>query len=250
MENLIKEIIKSKKEVVFFSAHFDDAALSCSELISILTKRNIKVTVVNCFTNAHKGPYTFSGKKFLKISGDYMDATVFYRDREEEDRKALEFLGVKRIINLSLEDGLFRRNKNSNFIGKLIPEFSHIYPFFKFFITGNILKSDFAQKDLIKKIRTQKFRNSYIFAPLAIGNHVDHQITRNSVEKIFKEIIYYSDFPYNTKKQIKIPKNFKKHEHNVNIFQKEKMLKIYKTQFIGLFPNGKIPKHKEIYYIK
>ena len=35
-----------------------------------------------------------------------------------------------------------------------------------------------------------------VFAPLAIGRHVDHIITRDAAARLRFPVVYYSDFPY------------------------------------------------------
>ena len=35
-----------------------------------------------------------------------------------------------------------------------------------------------------------------LLAPLGIGNHVDHQLTRRAAEEVDLTLCYYSDFPY------------------------------------------------------
>jgi hypothetical protein len=40
-------------------------------------------------------------------------------------------------------------------------------------------------------------RRGQIVAPLAVGNHVDHQIVRQAAEEAFGgELLYYEDYPY------------------------------------------------------
>ncbi len=35
-----------------------------------------------------------------------------------------------------------------------------------------------------------------LVCPLALGNHVDHQLTRGSAEQLGQELWYYADYPY------------------------------------------------------
>lgn len=240
------DFIKNKK-LLFVSPHYDDAALSCGHLIKRLSGGNI-IYVVNIFTTSHKGPHTFSSKKFLKVSGN-TDALALYNDRKAEDFKALKWLGVKG-FDMSYQDAIFRRRSISIF-GRVLPELDHIYPFYK----AILWSSGHREKALSKKIENdlRKFnkRVDIVFLPLAIGGHVDHRIARRIGENVSKNIIYYSDFPYNINNPTTlVPAGYKKVEIPVDLKEKSVLLKFYKSQFGGLFKDGLVPKHKEIYFVK
>lgn len=248
--NLIDLIIKNKTKCLFISPHLDDAVLSCGALLGKLVNKT-DITVINVFTKSHKGPYTLSARKFLKDSGGYSDAAVLSEERFKEDRHALSKLNLK-VIDLGLMDALFRKKIKHNFFGRIIPELSHIYPTYKWHVIKKISSEDSALtklKNIIKKFINGK--NVVVFAPYAIGNHVDHLIARNVCEELFDNLILYSDFPYNIHTDnYGVCKNAqRKVELEVNLDEKSKLIKLYKTQFQGLFPNGKVPYHKEVYFI-
>lgn len=245
--DLVKEIINKKTTCVFVSPHQDDAILSCGELISQFSGKTT-IIVVNVFTKAHKKPYTFSAKQFLKNSFA-IDANKLYAEREREDKNVLSAFSVK-IVNLGFQDALFRKKKNSSLLGKYMPEFDHIYPTYRWHIIKGISGNDYAIKELQEKLNLFKKKNILVFAPYGIGNHADHLVTRKACEEMFDNLLFYSDFPYNVRLQ-----NFGKPFKNGNIYKiapnmakKSKLIKGYKTQFEGLFPDGTIPKHNEIYF--
>lgn len=244
--DLIKEIIKRKQNCIIISPHQDDAVLSCGELLSQLAGK-VDITIINIFTAAHKNPYTLSAKQFLKASG-YQDAEALYKEREKEDRKVLSTLPVS-ITNLGLEDALFRRKKYTNFLSRFLSELSHSYPTYRWHILKGITKDDYAVDELKNKLKRFKKKNTLIFAPFGIGNHVDHIIARKVCEQLFDNLILYSDFPYNIRLHTygKATKNQQVYKLHPSI-DKNKMIQLYRTQFKGLFPDGKIPTHKEVYF--
>lgn len=246
--NLINKIVKSKLEVVIISPHYDDAILSCSELLLQLNKKT-NITIVNVFTSAHEGPYTLSAKKYLQYSG-YTDAVLLYNKRKNEDENAFSEFTVS-IVNLGLEDALFRKKKKNNILGSFIPEFNHVYPTYRFHILKHIAKNDYAFTILKKSIMKFNKNKCLIFAPIGIGNHADHVIVRKVCEELFDNLILYSDFPYNIrKKQYGLILSSKsEYQLQPNMMKKKVLIKKYKSQFNGLFPNGIIPDHKEIYFV-
>lgn len=237
------------KKICIISPHFDDAALSCGGLMLRLGQK-ANMVVVNVFTKAHKGPYTISAKKFLKDAG-YKDAVDMFAARQKEDKAALSGIKV-RVINLGLQDALFRRKNKVSVLGKILPEIDHIYPTYRWHVVKGA-NQDVATKKALKGMLT-KFVNKdvIVVAPYGIGGHVDHRIARSVCEELFTDLILYSDFPYNirTKDYGRAPKNYTKVELSVDLNKKEELLKMYRTQFRGLFQGEKMPPHKEVFFVK
>ena len=245
--DLVKKILDKKFHCVFVSPHEDDAILSCGTLLSKLSGK-VDVTVVNVFTKAHKKPYTLAARKFLMFTG-YANAEELYEARRKEDKEAFSSLSVK-ITYLDLEDALFRKKEKKSFLGKLIPEFDHYYPTYQLHIVKNIVQTDPAPAALEKHLERFKDKKYLIFAPFGVGNHADHRIARLATEKVFDRYILYSDFPYNTRLH-SVGTAFKNGEEfriESNMELKDPLIKAYKTQFTGLFPNSIIPTHQEVYF--
>ena len=203
MEDLIKKIKLQKIPVFFVSPHLDDAALSCGELIRKLGTLT-SITVINVFTRAGNGRQTVIAKKAVKAS-KFLSALDLYIERVSEDKKALESINAK-VINLNYIDAPWRKIKKPSIIRKtlsiLVPEFIHVYPTYRFHISnGKIAKED---NELITKINKNLkeiiSKNSIVFCPFGIGNHVDHLLTKKAVEKCF-DPIYWMDQPYFQKKK-------------------------------------------------
>ena len=254
---MFKHIVKNKTVCVFVSPHHDDAILSCGGLISYLSKRT-KVIVINVFTDGGDNPYSLSAKKFLELN-NYKDAKKLFKARRTEDSKVFGSININP-VNLGFLTGLFRKKENPTFLerilGKLLPELLCIYPTFYLHLKkGKIAKED--QELLIKLHRKLKEiikSESLVFCPLGVGNHTDHIVVREVCSNNFSKVVYWTDFPYSLDcvpdKNFVAEKKLKKIKFNNNWFQKLTLIKGYKTQMKTLFPNGKIPKVKEIYYAK
>lgn len=248
---LIKEIITKKLKSVFISPHFDDAILSCGGLMLELAGKT-EMTVVNVFSKANAGPHTLSARRFLKFSGNHSSAQELYSARELEDKSALQELGVK-VINLGLEDALFRRKDSKSIFGKVLPELNHVYPTYPLHIIRGANPNDPAFKQVKNKLKKLYKENSIIyFSPYGIGNHADHQVVSSVSRDLFKKLVLYSDFPYNIRLNDygSDMDGFRKIELTPNQLEKIQLIKMYKTQFEGLFPNGEVKEHNEVYFIR
>jgi len=245
--------LSSHKNVFIVSPHFDDAVLSCGSLIEKLIGQKVNVTIINIFTKAHSGPYTLSAKKFLNDSNKHTDAVKLFEERHQEDMEALKKLGVQ-LINLDLADALFRKKNTFNFMAKILPELNHIYPTYRWHVIKNVAKDDIAISQLESKLTQFADKNAVFIIPYGIGNHADHKITRKVCEKILcnKQFIIYSDFPYNirTNRFGVCPKGWKRISLDIDYKQKSNIINMYGTQINGLFKDGIVPNHKEIYFYK
>jgi len=245
--DLVAKIINKKLPVIIISPHFDDAILSCGELLQQLAGK-INCTIITVFTKAHGGPYTLSTRQFLRASG-VRDGLSLYKERRNEDTKAQKMLAVK-TINLGLEDALFRRKKHKTFWGKILAEFDHIYPTYRWHILKDISPSDPAISELKKQLKPYINKKAIIIAPYGLGGHTDHLVTSKICKELFPNVILYSDFPYNIRLN-----NYGKadgmqvYKLQPDMQQKSKLIQLYKTQFKGLFPEGSVPDHKEVYFV-
>ncbi len=247
--SLVTKIIESKKECVFISPHFDDVILSCGELLRQLSGK-VTITVVNVFTKAHSGPYTISAKKFLKDSGHTMDAVKLYKKRLLEDTDAFAEFDVK-VVNLGLTDALFRKKKNPSIFGKVLAEFDHVYPTYRWHMTA-LSSKDEALTTLESKLHAYTGEDTLVFSPIGIGSHVDHLVVKKVCEKLFPHIVFYEDFPYNvrigqTKQQTSLKERF---EVVPTMEQKTKDIQKYASQYVGLFEGKSVPLHTEVYFSK
>jgi LmbE family N-acetylglucosaminyl deacetylase len=109
---------------------------------------------------------------------------------------------------------------------------------------------DPAIAELKKELKPFINKKAIIIIPYGVGNHVDHLLTSKICRESLKNVIFYSDFPYNVRLN-----NYGKttgmqvYELQPDMQKKSKLLQLYKTQFKGLFPDASVPEHKEVYFI-
>ncbi|KKQ43536.1 MAG: hypothetical protein US60_C0001G0051 [Microgenomates group bacterium GW2011_GWC1_37_8] len=253
----VERIIKNKTRCIFISPHLDDAILSAGGLISYLSGK-VPIEVINVFTNASR-PITLSGRAIIKKSG-FKDLESFYSARRQEDDKVLTRLDIKK-TNLKLVDALFRKKilgkkRNIELLGKIFPEVLHIYPTYRLHvISGYISKQDVGTVKIIKKrlVKTvSSTRNTLIFCPIGNGGHVDHLIVRDACSNLFKNLVYWRDFPYVTKNaeflKFKVNHKLEQYIFNKNTKKKKELIVGYKSQTELLSRVKGYEDPKEFYY--
>lgn len=240
LNTIIQSIIAQRKICYFVSPHFDDAILSAGALISYLS-RYTKIVIINVFTKAGEKPYTLSAKTYLKQCG-YTDAEILYKDREQEDAVVFNHIADE-IINLGFVDALWRKKYTRGIISRLfnkIAELQVLYPLYKFHITkGVIARQDFKTLEEIKtelQNIVQDDRGA-VFCPFGIGNHIDHVITRRACDELYRQVIYWSDYPYDLKNKQNTDE-FISYSFEKNLADKHELIKGYQTQYTAMFGSG------------
>ena len=108
------------------------------------------------------------------------------KQRQQEDRAALGRLGVE-AIHWAYRDCIYRRTPGGDYAyASEEALWGSIHP---------------AEVDLIRdlagRIRALPLpEDSALYAPLAVGHHVDHRIGRKAAERCGRVLTYYEDFPY------------------------------------------------------
>ncbi|OGG27277.1 hypothetical protein A3A59_04945, partial [Candidatus Gottesmanbacteria bacterium RIFCSPLOWO2_01_FULL_42_10] len=187
--HIVTEITDRKIPCYFISPHLDDAILSAGGLISYLANKT-DVHILTVFTEASSPPFTRFCRKFMQVSG-YTDAYKFFRDRRNEDQKVFRTLHAK-CKHLGFVDAAWRKKsgprKARKFLGQFLPEVLYLYPRNRNFRSGRIVKEDWKLMLEIEnalKNYVPSTQDKVVFAPLAIGNHVDHVIVRDVCAKMY-----------------------------------------------------------------
>lgn len=172
---------------IILSPHLDDAVLSCGGAMQALVAQDEDVLVVNIFAGVpdygRLSPYA------LELHHQWGNPADPVAARRAEDEAALRSLGAQ-VWNWDFVDCIYRFEGDDFFytsrdalFGRVDPRDTNVLP---------RLAIAFAQ-----------LRNTYpeatFYAPLAVGHHVDHQITRAAavaLERLGAEVIFYEDFPY------------------------------------------------------
>ena len=244
--------------LLFLSPHLDDAVLSCGALIAELSGR-CPITVVTLFTATGPQPHTHAAKAFLRQCAT-PDADELYAARQAEDRAVLDGLGVAH-LHLGVPDALFRRREVRSGLarraGERVPELVHRYPTYRFDIArGRVSRGDRGLVDVLDGQVSELVRSmeaALVFAPIGVGRHVDHLITRELGRRQGDRVVHYSDFPYDQSTgadaRYLAEKRLTPWRFGAGVAAKHRAIEGYGTQVEALFPGGRIPEAPETYFL-
>ncbi len=171
-------------DTIYLSPHLDDAALSCGGRIARETAVGKKVLIVTIMAG---DPESDMSSAFIEELHERwqlpQNATAV---RRAEDIEACRILGAA-YQHQSIPDCIYRVDPATN--QPLYPSWAQVI--------GTIHP---LEAQLIEQLAAQFSTlptHHHLIAPLAIGNHVDHQIVRRAAELCFgPDLIYYEDYPY------------------------------------------------------
>jgi len=246
--SFVNSLIRDKKPCYFISPHLDDAALSAGGLLSYL-RGKVPIQVITIFTKP-LSPNTLYAKRYIQKCG-FQDAYKLFIERVKEDKVVFSSRGVYPQC-LDYVDAAWRKKDcfAPSILNSIFPELIHVYPTRFHVLGGKIHKDDeILVQSLTRRLKrlVKSPQESVVFCPLGVGGHVDHLIVHNVCSALFKNVIYWSDFPYNLKKK---PQNSHaiKFEWYKNIKNKKDLILGYKTQHRALFKEAFIPIIPEIFY--
>ncbi len=175
--------MKTTADWIYFSPHFDDAVLSCGGLIfqQIQTGFRVEIWTVTAAPNPYPDLSPFAQEHHER----WKTGRLSVQARQQEDQAACQCLGAG-WRHLPFYDCLYRKKANG------APLVSSNRDLFRLPETGEL---DEAEKLLYPDLSDLP-QTARLVSPLGIGNHRDHWITRMLLEKHFKNLYYYSEFPY------------------------------------------------------
>lgn len=239
-EETFLERLESYPRFVIFSPHLDDAILSMGSLLAHLGTYKKPIDIVTVFTDGSPVASDFN-KKLLRQGGVNGPQEYFLKRRSEDYKAFSEFKNIS-ITHLGLTDAAWRH----------IGEGEPLYPTTAL---GKIHEKDTAPQALFEKLAelSQVIKGAAIFAPLARGKHVDHQIVRNAVSSAFFDTIHYCDFPYSTHHEdehefIKTHSLTKAEWYRGDYEKKRQAIATYKSQAVSLIKSDKLQLSYETYY--
>jgi len=175
---------------LYLSPHFDDAALSCGGLIARQTAAHERVIIATLATGAPPAasdlsPFALSLHQRWLADFPGQEAMAV---RRQEDQAACAHLGAE-ALHLAGLDAIYRRGPGSEwFYPSREALFDELHP-------ADDDPALAAQlHDLLARVQPH-----CIYAPLAAGNHVDHQWLRRLVETWViagRPLLFYEDYPY------------------------------------------------------
>lgn len=189
--------MKDPQLAIFLSPHFDDIALSCGGMAAHLAKRGARCICLTVFTAPAPGNAPISDYmkemhgKWVRASGG--ETSAINEVRREEERAAMRLLNLQPVW-LDLPDAPYRRSaagehfytSDEHLFGKVdMEERMSLVPR----ITGEIRRV-VRESGALGRVR--------VFAPLAVGHHVDHQLVFWAARRLGPRcgVLFYEDYPY------------------------------------------------------
>lgn len=250
---VLSAAVEAGDPILVLSAHLDDAVLSCGALLTTLVKR-CPVTVVTLFTAAGPPPHTYAARSFLRQCV-VPDAAGLFAARRAEDGEVLTTLGAT-WRHHGVIDALFRSRRmpaGLDGVGRWVPELVHRYPTYRYDIAkGRVARADRALSHVLAD-ELADLDAAVVLAPIGVGAHVDHLITRRTGELLGRPLLRYSDFPYDYRGARVDRAYVERHglrewSWDTDLTAKERLIRGYGTQVDALFPGGEIPLRPELYF--
>jgi len=176
---------------VYLSPHLDDAAISCGGLIWEQVRAGDKVEIWTlCTGDPPPGPLSPFARE---LHARWQTGEEAASARRAEDRRACLELGAG-WRHFSIPDCIYRTDKDGS---QLYASEQAIF--------GELLSADLGLvRATSRAILAGLPRDVTLVSPLAIGHHVDHQLTRAVAEKTGRSLWYYADYPYAYERQAEI----------------------------------------------
>jgi len=174
------------KNWVFLSAHFDDVVLSIGGLVWELAQRGELVEIWTICAGDPPADKPLTGYAQL-LHGFWDIGKDVPLKRSREDASCCEVLGVTAFRRYTVPDNIYRYlpgtdtpviQENEDQMQPLEPNESYLIP----------PVTDFLRKNLPIDCE--------LVAPLAIGSHRDHVLTRRAAERSDRPLWHYADYPY------------------------------------------------------
>jgi LmbE family N-acetylglucosaminyl deacetylase len=168
---------------IYLSPHLDDAALCCGGAIARHTNNGARVLVVTLCTGAPAPDGPFSALADAEHRGWGLAPAEVISTRLREDDLALARLDAD-TYRAGMLDAIYRRpdvyNTREALFGTPAPDDALLY----------------STRQLIAALHNRAPRATF-YAPLGIGNHVDHQIVYAAARDGAGAVMaFYEDFPY------------------------------------------------------
>ena len=172
---------------IFLSPHIDDAIGSSGGMMAKYAAYQQPVHILNIFSGHASPPFSDFAKKLHRLWGNPMNVT--------QTRRAEEAAATKRINAVvhfgDALDAIYRKDHAGKWF----------YPWEQeLFESPNEQDNNDQIRECLNRLKSIScIGDCRIYAPLGIGNHVDHQIVFNCGLELIKQgysVFFYEDFPY------------------------------------------------------
>ena len=178
---------------IYISPHLDDAVLSCGGAIARQTEAGETVLVVTLF--AGDPDLTCLSPLAQDLHASWGNPPAPYATRRAEDRAAMHHLGAI-FLHLGFREAIYR------FDAGIDPLYLDEESLFDRPHPGDaplVARLEAALRPLVCGLDP-----TIVYAPLAVGQHVDHQLVTQAASRLLSppetapSLWYYEDFPYAT----------------------------------------------------
>lgn len=177
--------MESVVHYIFVSPHLDDAILSCGGIIHSLNSAGHIIEIWTIFAGLPENKMFTDFAKSLHHRWNLTNQNPI-KYRREEDKNACKILGAK-YKYFNFFDCIYRLKEDG------LPLVTREEDLFQD-VTGNQL---LLVKEIANSIYKKLPGNAILISPLAIGNHVDHQIVKMALmSKSHSKLRFYADYPY------------------------------------------------------
>ena len=167
---------------IYLSPHLDDVALSCGGLVWEQSRSGDKVEI---WTVCGGDPPDTPLSPFAQSLHDrWRTGPDAVKDRRQEDRLSTQALGAS-YRHLDWPDCIYRFHPESG-----LPVIQGEYDLF------HARPEDTAIHDLTETLRRTLPKRVRLVSPMALGDHIDHHLTRMAAERLGVPLLYYPDYPY------------------------------------------------------
>jgi LmbE family N-acetylglucosaminyl deacetylase len=177
-------------DAVYLSPHLDDAVLSCGGRIHDLAAqgRAVLVVTVGAGDEPEGQPSRLAGSlhRAWRLARPGAGGEGVVARRRAEDEAACALLGAS-VVHWDLLEAIYRRDPATGepFYGRLEDLFGPLPPGDRPTILA-----------VVERLAALPAHRE-LYAPLAVGGHVDHRIVRMAAEQRFgSSLVYYEEYPY------------------------------------------------------
>lgn len=176
-------------DAIYLAPHLDDVALSCGGQVYLRCQAGESVLILTIMAgdnNKHGGEAAAVSAFAQSLHARWQLATNIIAQRRAEDSKACQILGAD-YLHWEIPDCIYRGEAGTavSYYDSEESLWGSIHP------QENILIDTLANR--FASLPAHKT----IISPLALGNHVDHQIVRKAAEDhVGTNLCYYEDYPY------------------------------------------------------
>ena len=174
----------TRYNAIYLAPHLDDVALSCGGQLFQRTQTGQSVLVVTV-TAGNPPDAAFSAYAQGQHAGWQLVVDTVAQ-RRQEDVAACRLLGAD-WLHWDIPDCIYRRH----------PETGKTFYNSDEELFGMVASAEIPLIQILAQRMSQLPTADLVFAPLGLGDHVDHQLVRQAAEVAYqRRLRYYEDYPY------------------------------------------------------